>query len=232
MQPVSDLANISIYYKQFNSGWTGDNDMLTQALNAVGRDVALGCPLSYNWVCGGWIRKELGEEAHSDAEHYMGFLKCYYTAGMIGGVAGYFAYPPGGFAADLGDEAPSWLVQMIVLARVHALFSHLEEFLRQGDLLPGPKRHRWSQDQPAYEFPTGKQDVRVLARRHRSRDEWLVTAWAAGEHDADVTVKIPDLGTVNLHARTCGSVYRAALRNGQPSLTLVDNGALLPTAGL
>jgi hypothetical protein len=141
---------------------------------------------------------------------------------MIGGVAGYFAYPPGGFAADLGDEAPSWLEQMIVLARVHALFSHVEELLRQGDLLPGPKRHRWSQDQPAYEFPTGKRDVRVLARRHRSRDEWLVTAWAAGEHDADVTVKIPDLGTVNLDARTCGSVYRAALRNGQPSLTLVD----------
>ncbi len=232
MKPVSDLPNISIYYKQFNSGWTGDNDMLTQALNAVGRDIALGCPLSYNWVCGGWTQEKLGEEAHSDAEHYMGFLKCYYTAGMIGGVAGYFAYPPGGFAADLGDRAPSWLEQMIVLGRVHALFSHLEEFLRQGDLLPGPDRHRWSQDQPAYEFPTGEQDVRVLARRHKNRDEWLVTAWAAGEHEADVTVEIPDLGTLTVRARTCGSVYRATLRDGQPEVTPVDTDGTLPTAGL
>jgi hypothetical protein len=230
MKPISDLPNISIYYKQFNSGWTGDNDMLTQALNAVGRDVALGCPLSYNWVCGGWTQKKLGEEAHSDAEHYMGFLKCYYTAGMIGGVAGYFSYPPGGFAADLGDRAPKWLEQMIVLGRVHALFSHLEEFLRKGDLLPGPQRHRWSKDQPAYEFPTGKEDVRVLARRHKNRAEWLVTAWAAGEHDADATVEIPDLGAITLRARTCGSVYRATLRDGRPSLRLVDGDGMFPTA--
>jgi hypothetical protein len=231
MKPVSDLANISIYYKQFNSGWTGDNDMLTQALNAVGRDVALGCPLSYNWVCGGWTQKKLGEAAHSDAAHYLGFLKCYYTAGMIGGVAGYFAYPTGGFGADLGDQPPSWLAQMIVLARVHALFSHLEHFLRQGDLLPGPERHRWSPEQPAYEFPAGDPDVRVLARRHDDRDEWLITAWAAGDEEGDVPVEIPDLGTVTLRARTCGSVYRAMLHDGRPSLTLIDRDGMLPTAG-
>ncbi|MHC4404455.1 MAG: hypothetical protein ACYTG0_32785, partial [Planctomycetota bacterium] len=155
MRAVSDLPNISIYYKQFNSGWTGENDMLTQVLNAVGRDVAFGQPLSYNWLCAGWTRKDLGEAAFSDPERYMGFLKCYCTAGMIGGVAGYFSYPPGGFGADLGDEVPSWLMQMMVLARAHALFSHLEDFLRSGDLLPGPKKHRWSKDQPAYELPTG-----------------------------------------------------------------------------
>lgn len=231
MEPVSDLANISIYYKQFNSGWTGDNDMLTQALNAVGRDIALGHPLSYNWVCGGWAQKNLGDEAFSDPARYMGFLKCYYTAGMIGGVAGYFSYPPGGFAADLGDEMPDWLDQMVVLARVHGLFSHLEEFLRDGDLLPGPDRHRWSQDQPALEFPTGDAEARVLARRHHRRPEWLVTAWAAGGEDRDVSVEIPELGRVTLLARDCGTVYRAALRGGKPVLTLVDEDGMLPTSG-
>jgi hypothetical protein len=227
MRTVSDLPNISIYYKQFNSGWTGDNDMLTQVLNAVGRDIAFGEPLSYNWLCAGWTRKDLGEAAFSDAEHYMGFLKCYYTAGMIGGVAGYFSYPPGGFGADLGDEVPSWLMQMMVLARAHALFSHLEDFLRNGDLLPGPRKHRWSEDQPAYELPTGDSEVRVLARRHRAKAQWLVTAWASGGADRDATVAIPDLGTVTLRARTCGSVYRASEVEGQPRLEMVDRDGML-----
>jgi hypothetical protein len=232
MRPVSDLPNISIYYRQFNTGWTGENDMLTQVLNAVGRNTAFGEPLSYNWLCAGWSRKELGDEAFSDAEHYMGFLKCYYTAGMIGGVAGYFSYPQGGFGADLGDEVPSWLMQMMLLARAHALFSHLEDFLRNGDLLPGPQKHRWSADQPAYELPAGDGDARVLARRHRLRDEWLVTAWAAGGAQRDVAARIPRLGTVTLRARTCGSVYRAPVVNKKPSLVLIDRDGMLPTAGL
>lgn len=231
MQPISDIPNISIYYKQFNSGWTGDNDMLTQALNAIGRNIALGEPLSYNWLCAGWTRKQLGEEAFSDAQHYMGFLKCYYTAGMIGGVAGYFSYPPGGFAADQGDEVPSWLMQKMVLARAQALFTHLEDFLRNGDLLPGPDKHRWSKDQPAYELPTGDPDSRVVARRHRQRDEWLITAWAAGGDDRNVAVDIPDLGRVTLQARACGSVYRVLALNGKPSATLIDKDGMLPSAG-
>jgi hypothetical protein len=230
MRTVSDLPNISVYYKEFNSGWTGDNDMLTQALNAVGRNIAFDQPLSYNWLCAGWTRKDLGEAAFSDAEHYAGFLKCYYTAGMIGGVAGYFAYPPGGFDGDLGTEPPSWLEQMMVLARVHALFSHLEDDLRGGDLLPGPNMHRWSKEQPAYEFPTGDADARVLARRHRAKPEWLLTAWAAGGDDRDVTVEIPDLGPITLRARTCGAVYRARQVDGKPSLDLIDHDGMLPTS--
>jgi hypothetical protein len=232
MKPVSDLPNISVYYKQFNSGWTGQNDMLTQVLNAVGRDVALGEPLSYNWLCAGWTRKDLGEEAFSDPEHYMGFLKCYYTAGMIGGVAGYFAYPPGGFGVDLGPQPPSWLVQMMVLSRAQALFSHLEDLLRGGDLVPGPERHRWSKDQPAYELPTGEADVRVLARRHRQKGQWLLTAWAAGGADRKVSVDLPELGTVELLARPCGTVYRATVEGGKPSLEWLDRDGMLPTAGL
>ncbi|HUT14360.1 MAG TPA: hypothetical protein VMY42_27995 [Thermoguttaceae bacterium] len=229
MQPVSDVPNGESYYKHFNTGWTGEIDMLTLALNSVGLQIACGRPLSYNWLCLGWERKDMGEEAFGEFDRYMGFLKCYYTAGMTGGVAGYFSYPQGGFGADLGDEMPHWLEQMIVLGRAHALFSHLEEFLREGDLLPGPQMHRWSRERPAYEMPTGDAGVRVVARKHRRRNEWLVTAWAAGGEDRQATVEILGLGELKLDARTCGSVYRVKLRDGQPEWELVDRNGMLPT---
>lgn len=227
MRPVSDIPNSSIYFKQFNSGWTGENDMLTQALNAVAQCIALGDTLSYNWVCGGWLPGKF-----SDPQLYMGYLKCYYTAGMIGGVAGYFSYPKGGFDGDVGEKPPSWLEQMMVLGRVHALFSHLEEFLRDGDLLPGPNRHRWSKDLPAYEFPTGDPNQRVLVRKRRGRAEWLITAWTTSGAGKRVTVTIPELGTVRVRARRCGSVYRAVLQDGRPQLTLIDKDRMFPSAGL
>jgi hypothetical protein len=222
MRPVSDLPSSSIYYVHFNTGWTGDSDMLTQALNGVAQHIELGDSLSYNWMCAGWVREDLGQEAFSEPDRYVGFLKCYYTAGMIGAVAGYFSYP--------SEDDPNWLWQMTALGRMHALFSHLEDFLRDGDLLPGPDPHRWSTDLPAYELPTGDPDARVLARKHRERDEWLITAWAAGGDDRDVSVDVPELGEVTLRARSCGSVYRATRQDNEPSLTLVDLDGIQPTA--
>jgi hypothetical protein len=159
----------------------------------------------------------------------MGFLKCCYTAGMIGAVAGYFAYPKGGFGGDLGDEPPHWLKQMMALSYVHALFSYLDDFLRSGDLLPGPNKHRWSKDLPAYEFPTGVPDSRVLVRKHRQRDEWLITAWSTDDKDKEVSVEIPKLGKVSLLARKCGSVYRAKLVKGKPFIRLVDIDGMYPS---
>jgi len=223
MKPVSDLPSSSIYYLEFNSGWTGDNDLLTQTMNAVAQHAAQGQPLSYNWVCAGWTRESLGEKAFSDLDRYTGFLKCYYAAGMVGAVAGYFSYPKGGFDGDVGPDPPHWLGQMMVLARVHALFSHLEEFLRTGDLLPGPNKHRWSKDFPAYELPTGDAAARVVGRRHRQRPEWLLVAWAAGGPDREVQVTVPDLGRVRLEARAAGRAYRAAVQDGKPAVTQVDN---------
>ncbi|HUT33335.1 MAG TPA: hypothetical protein VNE39_07645 [Planctomycetota bacterium] len=231
MRRVCDLPGSSIYYVHFNSGWTGDNDMLTQALNATAQHLAQGDALSYNWLNGGWTREKMGEKAFGDLARYTGYLKCYYTAGMLGGCAGYFAYPKGGFDGDVQPEPPHWLAQMTALGHVHALFSHLEEFLRKGDLLAGPDKHRWSKDLPAYEFPTGDPAARVVARKHRERDEWLVTAWAAGGDDRQVSATIPGLGAVTVEARACGSVYRAVIKDGQPSLTRVDENGMHPTAG-
>ena len=190
-------------------------------LNAAGYHIALGSPLSYNWLCAGWERQTA--EDFADIDRYTGFLTCLYTAGMIGGNAGYYAYPKGGFEVTFAaDQAPHWLRQMIALSRVHALSSHYEDFLRQGYLLPGPLRHKWSKDQPAYEFPTGDAGVRVLARKQRTADRWLITAWAAAGEEREVTVDIPLLGQVILRACPGASVYEAVRDQDKPKLKRVD----------
>ena len=232
---VGDLPCESMYYRQSNDGWVPkdalQNDMLTQALNSVGEAIKYGHPLSYNFVEGGWPQPTLNDGGFSDIPRYMGFLKCYYTAGMIGGVASYCKYPDGGFAADVDpDNPPQWLLQMLALSRVHALFSGLEPFLRDGYLLPGPAKHVWSKDQPAYEFPTGNMNTRVLARKMKSSNEWLVTAWAADGNDRNVVVSIPDIGSLMLKARACGSVYHVTLKGATPVVSLVDVDGLLPSA--
>jgi len=231
MKSASDLPGTEIYYKSGNSGWTWtDNtgDALTQALNARGLEIAHGQPLSYNFLCGGWTRNKDGKDINllSDINLYIGFLKCFYTSGMVGGNAGYYTYPPGGFGAPFpADQPPHWLRQLVALSQTHALFSHLEDYLRKGDLLPGPNMHRWTKDQPAYEFPTGDKAVRVLARKIKGQMQWLITAWAADGVDRPVAVDIPELGNVHLQARACGSVYKAVIKNGKPVLVQVDEKA-------
>jgi hypothetical protein len=161
---------------------------------------------------------------------YAGFLKCLYTAGMLGGNAGYYAYPKGGFAVRFPGEAPPhWLRQMVTFAHVHALFSHHEALLRESDLLPGPAPHVWSTDQPAFEFPTGVPGVRVLVRKHAASPLWLATAWAAEGQASEVEADVPELGRVKLVARPEGSVYRVTLQDGRPSLELLDVSGTMPT---
>ncbi len=81
--------------------------------------------------------------------------------------------------------------EITALSEVHALFSHYEEFLRQGTLVAGPGIQRWTVDSaaadqvPAYELACDTATLlcdrvhRVLARKHDARDEWIVVAWAA-----------------------------------------------------
>ncbi len=162
---------------------------------------------------------------------YAGFLKCLFTGGMLGGNAGYYAFPLGGFDGSFSADKPAhYLPQMTTLSQVQALFSYLEDDLRRSDLLSGPNRHIWSKDQAAYEFPTGSAGTRVLARKHRTKNQWLLTAWAADGVERPVKVTIPQLGEVTLLARAAGSVYTATLQNKRPQLTLTDPDAMTPTA--
>ena len=232
MKPVSDLASDEHYYRSFNSGWTGSDDLLTQALNAKGFEIAQGQPLAYSWLCAGWPREKgfgsgspdpLKDGGLGDLTRYAGFLKCLYTSGMVGGNAGYYDFPTGGFSAKFtADKPPHWLQQMTVTSQVHALFSFLENYLRQGDLLPGPGMHVWSKDQPAYEFPTGDEGTRVLARKLKDRPQWLLTAWAADGRDREIKAEIPILGVVRLQARAGGTVYEASNKDGKLELKRVD----------
>ena len=230
MNADTDLPSFESYYVNGNSwtnrpgaGWSQVTDLLTKHLNAVGYNINLGNSLNYSWVCGGW---GTNPNSLADINRYIGFLKCLYTSGMNGAVAGYFGYPSGGFDASFPTNAPPhWLLQIQALANVHALFSKLETFLFNGDLLPGPNPHFMSADQPAYEFPTGDAFARVLVRKLRNDDQWLITAWAAAGDDRNINVTIPNLGTVQVLARGAGSVYQATKTN----LTLVDINGIFPS---
>jgi hypothetical protein len=90
--------------------------------------------------------------------------------------------------------------------------------------------HVWSKSQPAYELSTGDEDVRVVARRHQRRQEWLVTAWAAGGDARDVTTEMPDWGRVQLYARPAGSIYIVNGTNKEgPIISLIDEDPMLPS---
>jgi hypothetical protein len=137
MKPVSDLASSEHYYMHFNSGWTGKDNLLTQALNAKGFEIENGSPFCYDWLCAGWPREKglgsdrlLADGGLGDLTRYTGFMKCLYVAGMVGGNAGYYAYPQGGFDVAFDpQDPPHWVGQMIAFARVHALFSLLPLWL-------------------------------------------------------------------------------------------------------
>lgn len=243
MRQGTDMASNEYYYHDFNTGWIGNDNMLTQALGAKGYEIRYGSKNSYDWLCAGYKQPDPkvpvywdptapidnNAKAFGDLRIYQGFLKCLYTEGMLGGVAGYFSFPAGGFGAKFPpNQPPNWLVQMAILGRVHALFSYLESYLRQGDLLPGPNQHVHVPDQPAYEFPTGSPNHRVLARKMPKEPRWLITAWAADGVDGPESVEIPELGRITVECRAIGSVYRARLVNGRVILQQVDAADLGP----
>jgi hypothetical protein len=127
---------------------------------------------------------------------------------------------------------------MMVLSHAHALFSHVEDLIREGELLPGPDKHRHMPSLPACEFPTGHPEARVLVRKHRARQAWLIVAWAADGVEREVTVDVPILGKVVVQARPCGSVYRVTASDKipyeppVPDLKLIDTDGMLPTQNL
>jgi hypothetical protein len=194
---VSDLAASRHYFMHGNSGFTGSRDILSQLLNSRAQEIAAGATHAYFWLSSGWSTR--GHFA--DHDRYEGFVKSAYVAGSIGAVAAYF-----GNRADR-DPVEESLPQFLILGRVHALFSHVDGLLLDSDLLPGPDRHRWSRDLPAYELPTGHRHARVLVRRQNAEPVWLISAWAADGRPRTVRVDVPGLGVVRLRAEARGNVY-------------------------
>lgn len=225
LKPIADIASDEHYLSHFNSGFVStpeglknSGDILMQALNCKGRNIAVGMPLSYSWL---WA------SANPDYERprWRGLLKMLYTTGLVGANVGNYnfvrdeefakPFPP--------NQPPYWLDEIMAASHVQALFSHVENFIRAGELLPGPMQHAYSKEQPAYEFPTGDSNARVLARKLTGKPEWLISAWAADGADRKVTVRIPELGSIEVQARVCGSVYLAKLDKGMVTLVQLDS---------
>lgn len=258
---VSDFSSPQMYYNFFNSGWSGIQtqqgipwDALTQALRDVGGAISLGQKYIYPWVSLGWDGGDSG--GISDDDLYLGMMKAYFTAGAIGAASGYFTCAGPAFDGMMrngvvGAQRPTQIRGFIQLARAYALFTHLEPFLKDGDLLPGPMNHPYSAatsgQTKAMEFqavgetlqvPYGNRTVsipaaRVLARKMRNEDKWLVTTWASTGIDRPIKVTIDaKLGELTLEARRAGSVYIVELVDGKPKITQMDPNAEDPTATL
>ena len=178
-----------------------------------------------------------------DIPTYTGFLKCLYTAGSVGAAEGYFYDPDSNPTNEYGtvfgtgwdatfptNVPPNWLLQIMALSHVHALFSHLANVLTNGDLLSGPQAHRYSLDQPAYELTNtaGLLNDRVLARKLRGTNYWIVTAWAADGTNQNVTVNIPTIGALTVSAVSSGSVYQVTMSGTNVQQTLLDEYASFP----
>jgi len=241
----TDLPSLEDYWSLGYNGWGSitnplPNDILSRHLNAVGYNIELGHPLSYNWVNGGSGGAGGDTNNLSDIPSYTGFLKCLYTAGMVGGVAGYFTYPSGtngtliggpGFDASFpSNSPPDWLQQMMALSHVHALFSHLDNFLYNGTLLPGVTLNIMSTDQPAFEFTNtaGRVNDRVLARKLLDQNHWIVTAWAADGVTNTVTVNIPTIGNLTVTAVPSASVYEVTMAGTNIQRILLDEYSSYP----
>ncbi|PPD13686.1 MAG: hypothetical protein CTY25_15330 [Methylobacterium sp.] len=263
---VSDYNSLESYYNFANAGWFGKHEglnlpigQLTLFLRSVGGIQSLGQRNSHPWVSQGWDGGDAG--GISDDDMFIGAMKTFYTAGTIGAASGYFTCDGAPFQImsknlPVGTQTPTQIRGAANLAKVHALFTFLEPFLRDGDLLPGNRNHPFRNldiTTPAMEFDVEGEVVpianwwdpadwqrdnvqrtaRVLARKMRNADRWLVTAWANTGNDRDVVATIdPRLGPLTLRARKAGSVYIVDLVDSKPRLRLVDEDAMNPTRNL
>ena len=210
---TSDYPSDEYYFKLWNSGWSGHSDLLTQALNTKGHEFSYGDKNSYDWVSGGWPQKGK-ENTVSDNALYEGFLKCIYMAGTLGANAGCYYFPEGGLKASFDPKnPPHWLSQMLALGKVHATYSNLDDWLLKGELLPGPEKHKWSKEQPAYEFPNSQKGVRILARK--MNDEFIVVAWDASGQSRTSQFTLTGIGPINLKATPNGALYSVKKVDGE-----------------
>lgn len=245
--PLSNFSDLPSGESYFNSGWgsggfdynAGGWDMLSQELNSVAQNLALGNPRFSMWLSASMPSPyDHGRKAAKYA--YMGYLKVLYCAGMSAAVEQSYGSDDGWNpqepdAAFNSTTPPAWLDHMLWHGHVRGLFSFLQDFIEDSDLLPGQHFNKFSWDLQAYEFPPKNIDglearnLRTVVRRRRSQpDDWLITSWLASDYNEtllardNVVIEVPALGLLTLPSvRSCGSVYRLIGRD-KTKLELLD----------
>ncbi len=234
MRNITPLASEETYYHYYNDGYTGSGNQMMKRLNAKGWEIRLGHPYAYDWV---WGPRD-GNGTNDEARRWIGYLKVLHTMGTIGVNTGDYDQTSPLQHPDVNPASPPmWMRQIVDTSRVQGFFSWIEPFVRRSDLLTGPNSHAYSTENPAYEFPvSGDPTARVVARKMNGANRWLITAWAAGGADRNVTVTIPTLGTITVSARDVGSVYYAngsltQLDSSDGTLVTLDTGTLTAKFG-
>jgi hypothetical protein len=260
------------YFGQFNTGWglaainsQGIRDAFTTHMNTRALEIPLGRPYSIHWLASGW-----GDNIVSENDRWTGALKCFYTTGVLGANVGLYAennatlqtlarlYPTTFNESQLPDYIKQWMSH----SRVHAIYSWIEPFTMNSDLMEGQKIRDWGREEryyyaggfdrakPCYEFwayPIGTavptpvanpvdnfinnaavadQGARVVARKLRNSNKYLLTAWAMNGEDREVEVVLTGVGRIKVNARKAGTIYHIDNTSGTPAYTILDNDAI------
>jgi hypothetical protein len=266
---ISFASSVEHYYKEQNTGFEGlsdqaycaPTDIMTKALNNIGGSILNGEKNLYPWLSAGW---KAGADQVADRQRWMGFTKMLFLGGALGGMPGYFNYSVEYAAqqtrnAPIGTALPDWLWPIIDFSHAQALFSHLESYLRDGDLLEGEtpgglKEHPYNTDTRPIKYYALKLKEKeynqvncfgtdnylqrnfapkayVMARKLPGADKYIFGAWANSGTDRDVTAIVPGKGEVVLRARVAGSVYMAERSASGAWVTkLLDQNAMLPSS--
>lgn len=234
---TTKYANGQSYYNLQNQGYNtvpgGDYrpDMLSTFLYRRSTEIILGQPYGVEWTNGACA------SAETEYDRWTGFLKCIYVGGNLSSLAGFFGddwggnttlqqlYPPRFDPIN----PPFYIKQVMALSRVHAIFSWIEPFTRNSDLLIGNVNAQWWGNQNLLaEFSNTAQDkgLRVMARKLKNDDKWLVIAWAMTGEDRLVEVTIPELGLIKLYARKAGTIYHVDKTSGNTTFNILDNDSM------
>ncbi len=247
---VSTIPQPQIYFHDGNGGWAGLDqlynpaDMTWKMLNEVGGQIRFGQKNFYAWICVGG--HSLASFLIAEQDRWTGFLKIMFTSGGLGGASGYFVYN-GTYEGQavrnqpMGTALHPWLRQYMDISRAQALFSHLEDYLREGDLVAGSYIHPFNvltEPIPLYcldivgepQGPNISPGVYVLARKMPNANKWLLTAWAQQGNDREVVAVLPGCGNLTVNARVAGTVYLVSKNNGQVSMRVLDPDPMHPSA--
>ncbi len=208
-------------------------DAMTAMLNEKAWELKAGSPLAFPWVSSACITST-GGFVYAPRDRMMGFLKTWYATGNISATVFHLSLgliQKASVTAKGAASFPRWLEVYVDLGEVHALFSHLEDDLRNGDLMPGDGKQTMVKQVPAvldgYELyarapgtTTRDPQVRVVGRKHKTvGGRVLVAGFVAAGADREVEVTV-DGAKVKLAMRGAGSVY--VIDKGVPKLLDLD----------